>query len=221
MTEETDDDAPLGSAPSIVAIVGRPNVGKSTLFNRLVGSRTAIVEDQPGVTRDRLYGVAEWDGRRFVVIDTGGIDPSLDTGMPAHIRAQADVAIDEADLLLFVVDAEEGPTAIDPEIAEQLRRSSKPVLVVANKADSPKREAAAAWAWELGIADVVPVSAAHGRGVADLCDAIVERLPESAETDDEIDLVPPGIRVAFLGRPNAGKSTLVRSIARIDLIAES
>jgi GTP-binding protein len=213
----SDDDIAAGdttlggmAGAAVVAIVGRPNVGKSTLFNRLSGARTAIVEDQPGVTRDRLYGVAEWEGRQFVVVDTGGIDPTLDTGLPAHIRAQAQVAIEEADLVLFVVDAEEGPSAIDPDIATQLRRSSKPVLCVANKADSPKREAAAAWAWELGIADVLPVSAAHGRGVAELCDAIVERLP--ARSEGEIDLVPPGIRIAFIGRPNAGKSTLVNTL---------
>jgi GTP-binding protein len=197
------------SAP-VVAIVGRPNVGKSTLFNRLTGARTAIVEDRPGVTRDRLYGIAEWDGRPFVVVDTGGLDPSLDSGLPARIRGQAEVAVAEADLVLFVVDAEEGPQAVDPEIAEVLRRTGKPMLVVANKADSPKREAAAAWAWELGIADVLPVSAAHGRGVAELCDAIVARLPEGHE--GPVELVPPGIRVAFLGRPNAGKSTLVNTL---------
>jgi len=207
MTEPTSP----GTAAPIVAIVGRPNVGKSTLFNRLTGARTAIVEDQPGVTRDRLYGVAEWDGRRFVVVDTGGIDPALDTGLPAHIRAQADVAIDEADVVLFVVDAEEGPSAIDQEIAQRLRKTAdKPVLVVANKADSPKREAAASWAWELGLTEVLPTSAAHGRGIAELCDAIVARLPQGAP--EEIDLVPPGIRVAFLGRPNAGKSTLVNTL---------
>jgi len=213
-SDAATDEASGGAGAAIVAIVGRPNVGKSTLFNRLIGARTAIVEDQPGVTRDRLYGVAEWEGRQFVVVDTGGIDPALDTGLPAHIRAQAEVAVSEADLVLFVVDAEEGPSAIDPDIAMQLRRSSKPVLVVANKADSPKREAAASWAWELGIAEVLPVSAAHGRGIAELCDAIVAQLPALGKDGPEgaIDLVPPGIRVAFLGRPNAGKSTLVNTL---------
>jgi len=131
------------SAP-LVAIIGRPNVGKSTLFNRLVGRREAIVEDRPGVTRDRLYGVGNWDGRHFILVDTGGLDPDLETGIPAHIRSQAEVAIEEADLILFVVDASEGPTTVDHEIAEFLRRSGKPILVVANKSDSPGRELAAA-----------------------------------------------------------------------------
>jgi GTP-binding protein len=192
----------------IVAIVGRPNVGKSTLFNRLIGARKAIVEDNPGVTRDRMYGVAIWEGAAFIVVDTGGIDPSLDDGMPAHIRAQADIAIAEADVVLCVVDATEGATSVDLEIAARLRPAGKPVLLVANKADSPSREQNAAWAWELGL-PVFPTSAAHGRGIAELCDAIVERLGESPES---VELVPPGIRVAFLGRPNAGKSSLVNAL---------
>jgi GTPase len=195
---------------AVVAIVGRPNVGKSTLFNRLVGARKAIVEDNPGVTRDRMYGVANWIGKSFIVVDTGGIDPGVDEGLPAQIRAQAELAIAEADLVLFVVDAHEGPSSDDREVAERLRRSGKPVLVVANKADSPERERAASWAWELGLAEVLAVSAAHGRGVADLCDAIVERA--CPEDEDDIELLPPGIRIAFLGRPNAGKSTLVNAL---------
>ncbi len=205
-----DEATGTGRAP-IVAIVGRPNVGKSTLFNRLVGARKAIVEDNPGVTRDRMYGVASWIGRAFIVVDTGGIDPGVETGLTAQIRAQAELAIAEADLVLFVVDAHAGPSADDRDVAERLRRSGKPVLVVANKADSPERERAATWAWELGLAEVVAVSAAHGRGIADLCDAIVERAcPEG--TADEVELMPPGIRIAFLGRPNAGKSTLVNAL---------
>ena len=194
----------------LVAIVGRPNVGKSTLFNRLVGSRQAIVEDNPGVTRDRLYGVAQWEDRSFIVVDTGGLDPSTHTGMPAHIRAQAEVAVSEADLLLFVVDAAEGLSAVDEEIAELLRRSGKPVIVCANKADSQKREHAASWAWQLGFADVFGVSAAHGRNTGELCDAIVERVG----ADDEPEIIPPGTRIAFIGRPNAGKSTLVNAMLR-------
>ncbi|MBC8070219.1 MAG: ribosome biogenesis GTPase Der, partial [Deltaproteobacteria bacterium] len=196
---------------AIVAIVGRPNVGKSTLFNRLVGARKAIVEDNPGVTRDRMYGVANWVGKSFIVVDTGGIDPGVDEGLPAQIRAQAELAIAEADLVLFVVDAHAGPSADDREVAERLRKSGKPVVVVANKADSPERENQSSWAWELGLPEVLPVSAAHGRGMADLCDAIVERAcPEGHE--DDVELLPPGIRIAFLGRPNAGKSTLVNAL---------
>lgn len=193
----------------LLAIVGRPNVGKSTMFNRLIGTRAAIVEDNPGVTRDRLYGVAEWDGRRFLVVDTGGLDPSLETGMPAHIRAQAEVAIEEADMILFVIEATAEPTPTDHEIADILRKSGKRVIVAANKADSPKREVDVPAAWSLGVGDVFPVSAAHGRGTRELCDAIVERIDATA---DEVELVPPGTRIAFLGRPNAGKSTLVNGL---------
>jgi GTP-binding protein len=196
------------SVGNIVAIVGRPNVGKSTLFNRLVGARQAIVEDNPGVTRDRLYGVAHWEERSFVVVDTGGLDPALETGLPAHIRSQAEVAIEEANLILFVVDATVEPTAVDIEIAQLLRRTDKPVVVVANKADSPTREIRAAAAWSLGLGEVYPVSAAHGRGTSELCDAIVAQVGAS----DAPELVPPGVRIAFLGRPNAGKSTLVNAL---------
>jgi len=196
---------------ALVAIVGRPNVGKSTLFNRLVGSRQAIVEDQPGVTRDRLYGVAQWEGRNFLVVDTGGLDPSLETGIPAHIRMQAEVAIEEADLLLFVIEAPTGPTSDDHEIAELLRRSGKPVVVVANKSDSPRRDIEANEGFSLGLGEVFAVSAAHGRGTAELCDAILARVGASEEP---VELIPPGTRIAFLGRPNAGKSTLVNALLR-------
>ncbi|NVB41523.1 ribosome biogenesis GTPase Der [Pseudenhygromyxa sp. WMMC2535] len=196
----------------LVAIIGRPNVGKSTLFNRLVGRREAIVEDRPGVTRDRLYGVASWEGRHFLIVDTGGVDPSLDTGLPKHIRSQAEVAIEEADVILFVVDASEGPTAVDVEIAEHLRRSGKPVIVAANKADSPKRELEAAAMNELGLGTVHAISAAHGRAVGDFCDALLELLPAATEAKPET--IPPGTRIAFLGRPNAGKSTLINSLLR-------
>ena len=202
------------SEPALVAIVGRPNVGKSTLFNRLVGARKAIVEDNPGVTRDRLYGVAEWDDRRFLVVDTGGIDPSLDDGLPRHIRAQAEAAVDEADLILFVVDAAEGWTAVDAEIAQLLRRSGRPLLVVANKADSPARDLSANAAHELGLGEVFPVSAAHGRRVHELCDAIVGCLPAAPEGAVAEVALPDGIRIAFMGRPNAGKSTLCNAILR-------
>ncbi|MCA9638510.1 MAG: ribosome biogenesis GTPase Der, partial [Myxococcales bacterium] len=198
---------------ALVAIVGRPNVGKSTLFNRLVGARKAIVEDNPGVTRDRLYGVAEWEGRQFLVVDTGGIDPSLDDGLPKHIRAQAEIAIEEADLILFVVDAIDGLCASDREIAELLRRSGRRILVVANKTESERREIDAQAAHELGLGELFPVSAAHGRRISELCDAILENLPEDAMPALE-QAAPQGTRIAFMGRPNAGKSTLINALLR-------
>jgi GTP-binding protein len=197
-------DAPL------VAIIGRPNVGKSTMFNRLVGSRQAIVEDRPGVTRDRLYGVATWEGRNFLVVDTGGVDPTLDTGLPKHIQLQAEVAVTEADLVLLVLDGAEGLNAVDHEIGELLRRAGKPVIVAVNKVDGPKREDGALSAHELGLGDVLPVSAAHGRGVGDLCDAILDALPTA--TQEDVEAIPPGVRIAFIGKPNAGKSTLVNAL---------
>ncbi|MCX4244576.1 ribosome biogenesis GTPase Der [Paraliomyxa miuraensis] len=213
MTDALDDAAGAGEGQThggapLVAIVGRPNVGKSTLFNRLVGSRQAIVEDHPGVTRDRLYGVGRWVGQSFLVVDTGGIDPSLETGLPAHIQAQVEVAIEEADLILLVVDVLDGLTAVDLDIGEHLRRAGKPVLVVANKADSDARQRAAAAAWELGAGPVFAISAEHGRGVAELCDEIVARVG----VDEVADPVPPGTRIAFIGRPNAGKSTLINTL---------
>jgi GTP-binding protein len=221
MTEEFEDDGATelegellqaaGSAP-LVAIIGRPNVGKSTLFNRLVGRREAIVEDTPGVTRDRLYGVGEWQGRHFLLVDTGGIDPSLDTGLPADIRSQADIAIEEADLILFVGDAGDGVTPVDLELAELLRRSGKQVLVVVNKVDNDRRELAASAFHELGLGDVHAISAAHGRNVGDFCDALLERLPAATTTTPEP--IPPGTRLAFIGRPNAGKSTLINTLLR-------
>ena len=198
---------------ALVAVVGRPNVGKSTLFNRLIGARKAIVEDNPGVTRDRLYGVADWDGSSFMVVDTGGIDPSGESGLPGHIRAQAQIAMDEADLILFVVDAIDGATAIDVEIAMMLRRSGRPVLLVVNKTDGPKREIHSHAFYELGLGEVYPVSAAHGRRFGELCDAIVEHLPDELDLDTEL-AMPKGTRIAFMGRPNAGKSTLINALMR-------
>ncbi|MCA9719034.1 MAG: ribosome biogenesis GTPase Der [Myxococcales bacterium] len=215
LDDELDDelaaeDERADRSHGLVAIVGRPNVGKSTLFNRLVGARKAIVEDRPGVTRDRLYGVSTWEGRSYMVVDTGGLDPSLDDGLPKHIQAQAEVAIDEADLILFVVDASAGPTAVDVEIAGLLRRSGRETLVVANKVDNPERELAASAFHELGLGDVIPVSAAHGRNSRELCDAVLERLPPVPRRDTLVQ--PSGTRIAFMGRPNAGKSTLVNAL---------
>lgn len=198
---------------ALVAVVGRPNVGKSTLFNRLIGARKAIVEDNPGVTRDRLYGIAEWDGHSFMVVDTGGIDPSLDDGLPAHIRQQAEIAMEEADLIIFVVDAIEGATSNDIEIATLLRRSGQPVILVANKADGPKQELQAHALHELGLGEVYPVSAAHGRRFGDLCDVIVANIPKELDLSGTLEK-PQGTRIAFMGRPNAGKSTLINALMR-------
>lgn len=199
-----------GGAP-LVAIVGRPNVGKSTLFNRLVGARRAIVEDRPGVTRDRLYGVAEWTGRHFAVVDTAGLGPADDVDLPRQVEDQVAVAIEEADLVVYVVDARAGLSGIDYELAARLRASAKPVLVAANKADGPRIEAQAHVAAELGLGDAFAVSAAHGRGIGVLCDAICERLPV---VEAPPDLGGEGLRIAFVGRPNAGKSTLVNTLVR-------
>lgn len=209
-----------------VAIVGRPNVGKSTLFNRIVGERRAVVSDIPGTTRDRIMAPAEWIGRQFMVVDTGGIEilpaaveegrrplksePLLEDSAEfiPLIRAQAKQAVAEADLIVFLTDAAAGLTSADQEVAELLRRSEKPVLLAANKADNAQREQEALEFYELGLGEVHPISAIHGRGVADLLDIIVERLPstEPEEEDDE------AVRVAILGRPNVGKSSLLNKL---------
>ncbi len=169
----------------IVAIVGRPNVGKSTLFNRIVGARTAIVEDRARTTRDRLYGDAEWNGRRFVVVDTGGLEVDPDDQIELRVQEQARLAISEADVILFVVDAEAGLTPPDLEAAELLRSASSPVLVAANKADNEKRELEAAEFHQLGWDETHPISAAHGRGVADLLDVLVWMLPPESDAERE------------------------------------
>src|SRR5436190_13530168 len=168
----------------VVAVVGRPNVGKSTLFNRILGSRTAIVEDRARTTRDRLYGDAEWNGRRFVVVDTGGLEIEPGDPIEAKVQEQARLAIDEADAIVFVVDAAAGPMPADYEAAEILRRAKAPVLVAVNKADNEKRELEGAEFYALGWDETYQISATHGRGTADLLDAIVWALPP--ESADEI-----------------------------------
>jgi len=209
----------------IVALVGRPNVGKSTLFNRLVGERLAIVDETPGTTRDRLFGEVEWNGRVFHVVDTGGIDPSHGGRTPLsigsadfinEIRQQAKVAIDEADAILFVTDGDVGVTAPDLEVADILRRSQKkledgsfwpPIFVVVNKAESQERRDAAPQFYELGLGDPYAVSAVHGTGTGDLLDALVAAFPEQeAEEEDE------SIKIALVGKPNAGKSSLLNKL---------
>lgn len=192
----------------IIAIVGRPNVGKSTLFNRLVGTRQAIVDPTPGVTRDRLYADAEWRGRVFTLVDTGGFEPLLEEEIPCKVREQAEQAIREADLIALVVDGRAGLIATDIEVAAILRRTHKPLLLVVNKLDHLDHEPHAAEFYALGIEPMLPISAEHGRGVGDLLDAIVEHLPATEATTAP----EQAIRVAVVGRPNVGKSTLINAL---------
>jgi len=192
---------------AVVAIVGRPNVGKSTLFNRIVGERVAIVEDVPGTTRDRIYATAEWAGREFSLIDTGGLDDPRAGEMEAAVRRQAEAAIAEADVVLFVVDAKSGLLPVEYDVADQLRRSGKPVTLVANKADSWRGEAQAAEFYSLGLGEPYAVSAIQGLAIGDLLDRVVERLPAVADTDT--DAAP---RVAIVGRPNVGKSSFLNAV---------
>ncbi|MFI5226311.1 MAG: GTPase, partial [Candidatus Limnocylindrales bacterium] len=173
------------AALPVVAVVGRPNVGKSTLFNRILGSRTAIVEDRARTTRDRLYGDAEWNGRRFVIVDTGGLEDDPGDPIEAKVQEQARLAINEADVIVFVVDAITGLTPTDVDAAGLLRRATAPVLVAVNKADNERRELEGAEFYALGWDDTYPISAAHGRGTGDLLDAIVWALPP--ESEDEIE----------------------------------
>lgn len=194
----------------VVAIVGRPNVGKSALVNRILGRREAVVEDTPGVTRDRVTYKAEWMDRRFSLVDTGGWEPDA-RGIDKSVAAQAEVAVDLADVVLFVVDAMVGATSTDEHVVKMLRRSGKPVLLVANKIDDARQEPEAAVLWNLGLGEPYPVSAIHGRGVADLLDHIMTVLPEvSAVAKHEIG---GPRRVAILGRPNVGKSSLLNKAA--------
>ncbi len=209
--------------PLTLAIVGRPNVGKSTLFNRLIGRRRAIVTDEPGITRDRLYGETEWSGRPLRVIDTGGIIPEDKELIPAEIFRQARIALDEADAVIMVVDARTELAAPDLELARLLLRGGKPLFLAVNKVDTPKLEPYAEEFRRLGIGNVYPVSAEHGLGVAELLDAVIAslgaRLPAAAEVDESAlegerapAEVPRETRVAIIGRPNVGKSTLLNAL---------
>jgi GTP-binding protein len=192
----------------LVAIVGRPNVGKSTLFNRILGKRQAIVEDVAGATRDRNYGAASWLGREFTLVDTGGLDPLAEEGLFALTRQQALTAIEEADVILFVLDTRSGLTSVDEEVTDILRRSEKPVLVAANKAEGKDRELEAAAFYGLGMGEVHTISALHGTGVADMLDAMLPLLPDEPVLPEE----EHQIRIAVVGRPNTGKSTLINRI---------
>jgi GTP-binding protein len=191
----------------IVAIVGRPNVGKSALFNRLVGSRVALVEDLPGTTRDRLYGDVEWRGKEFRVVDTGGLEPAAQASYPALVREQVERAVEESQAILFVVDAKEGMTAGDLEVADVLRRAAKPVLLLANKAESDARREEAVQFFELGLGEALPVSAHHGAGVADVLDLAADMLPPAVAGE-----AVEALRTAIVGRPNVGKSMLLNAI---------
>ena len=194
---------------SLVAIVGRPNVGKSTLFNRLVGMRQAIVDDTAGVTRDRHYGRCEWCGREFSVVDTGGYTTNSDDVFESAIRSQVQIAIDEADLVLFMVEAATGITDYDAEIADILRRSKKPVVLCVNKVDSGEKMFDSYQFYSLGLGELYSISAANGSGTGDLLDAVVAALPEETEQEDPHAGLP---RIAIVGKPNVGKSSLTNAL---------
>lgn len=195
-------------ARPVIAIVGRPNVGKSTIFNRIIGDRLAIVEDKPGITRDRIYGSGEWNGKPFSIIDTGGIEIDGEDAMLKSIRAQAELAIEEADVIVFMCDAKAGVTNADEEVAELLYRSGKPIIVAVNKVDNLNRMEDIYEFYSLGFGDPIALSGAHGTGIGDLLDEAAKRLPEQTEEEYDEDV----IRVALIGRPNVGKSSLVNAI---------
>ncbi len=213
MAEPEQDAAGPQVVVPVLAVVGRPNVGKSTLVNRILGSRQAVVEDTPGVTRDRVSYDANWRGRAFTIVDTGGWEPSME-GTPvlaARVAAQARIAVDAADAVLFVVDATVGVTDADDAVAAVLRRSRKPVVLAANKVDDAPGEPEVHALWSLGLGQPVPVSALHGRGSGDLLDAVLSALPDAPQERDEEEGGPR--RVALIGRPNVGKSSLLNKLA--------
>ena len=191
----------------IIAIVGRPNVGKSMLFNKIIGRRLSIVEDTPGVTRDRIYGESDWQGRKFTLIDTGGIEPRTDNQILAFMRSQAQIAIDNATVIVFLCDIKTGMTASDQEVASMLQRCGKPVILAVNKVDQGRSPDIYEF-YNLGLGDPIAVSAVHGHGTGDLLDACVQYFPPEDEEEEEDD----AIKVAVIGKPNAGKSSLVNQI---------
>jgi GTPase len=199
------------TTPPVVAVVGRPNVGKSTLVNRIIGRREAVVQDVPGVTRDRVSYDANWNGRSFLVVDTGGWAPDA-KGMAARVAEQVELAISTADAVVFVVDATVGTQDVDEAVVQVLRRSNKPVVLAANKVDDQRTEAEAAMMWNLGLGEPYAVSALHGRGSGDLLDAILAALPEAPREPEQAERGPR--RVAIVGKPNVGKSSLLNKLAR-------
>ncbi|AWI28581.1 ribosome biogenesis GTPase Der [Streptomyces sp. ICN441] len=204
------EEAGHGPLP-VLAVVGRPNVGKSTLVNRMIGRREAVVEDKPGVTRDRVTYEAEWAGRRFKVVDTGGWEQDV-LGIDASVAAQAEFAIEAADAVVFVVDATVGATDTDEAVVKLLRRAGKPVVLAANKVDGPSGEADAAMLWSLGLGEPFPVSALHGRGTGDLLDEVLKALPDAPAQTFGATVGGPR-RIALIGRPNVGKSSLLNKVA--------
>ena len=215
MSTDTTATGPAEARVPILAVVGRPNVGKSTLVNRIIGRREAVVEDKPGVTRDRVSYDATWNGRAFTVVDTGGWDPDAQ-GMAESIRAQAEIAVGIADAVMFVVDAGVGITDHDEAVVRILRKSGKPVVLAANKVDDQRTEAEAYGLWNLGLGEPLPVSALHGRGSGDLLDAVLAALPETPP--ESFEEVGGPRRVAIIGRPNVGKSSLLNQLAREDRV---
>ena len=218
MTQYDDASVPeeqvTGPTP-VLAVVGRPNVGKSTLVNRIIGRREAVVEDRPGVTRDRVSYDAHWNGRAFTVVDTGGWDPDA-RGLAERIKAQAEVAVSLADAVLFVVDATVGITDADEAVVKILRKSGKPVVLAANKTDDQRTEAEAHGLWNLGLGEPFPVSALHGRGSGDMLDAILQALPQTPE--QSFGEVGGPRRIAIVGKPNVGKSSLLNQLAGEDRV---
>ncbi|MFE0632413.1 ribosome biogenesis GTPase Der [Streptomyces sp. NPDC058864] len=212
LDEVAGDLAAAGHGPlPVVAVVGRPNVGKSTLVNRIIGRREAVVEDRPGVTRDRVTYEADWNGRRFKIVDTGGWEQDV-LGIDASVAAQAEFAIEAADAVVFVVDATVGATDTDEAVVKLLRKAGKPVVLCANKVDGPSGEADAAMLWNLGLGEPFPVSSLHGRGTGDLLDAMLEALPD-APMQSFANAIGGPRRVALIGRPNVGKSSLLNKVA--------
>lgn len=199
----------MAKTHSIVAVVGRPNVGKSTLFNKLIGQRLSIVDDTPGVTRDRIYGYCEWTNRKVMLVDTGGIEPKTNDIILAKMRLQAELAIETAEVIIFVVDMRSGVTAADMEIAAMLQRSGKPIVLCVNKCDSLGENPPEFYEfYNLGLGDPIAVSAAHGHGTGDLLDEVYSHLPSQSEEEEEDD----AIKVALIGKPNVGKSSLVNRV---------
>lgn len=199
----------MSAIKPVAAIVGRPNVGKSTLFNKITGKRISIVEDTPGITRDRVYADAEWSGREFILIDTGGIEPYSKDVILSQMRRQANLAIEMADVIIFMVDVRDGMTAADQEVAAMLQKSGKPIVLACNKVDAPGEAPLELYEfYNLGLDEPIPVSSVHGMGVGDLLDKCLKYFPEAAEDEEDED----SIKVAVVGKPNAGKSSLINKI---------